>query len=218
MIPEGLENIPGLTDVYLFSNEITEIREGLLDSPSIISLYLYFNSIQILPSRLSAMPSLKNLDVSFNMINGEKNSTVISELTDRLSAFHHSFQLPVLSVGIYPPDSDESRCNVMWNQIDQFSNEEGSYSVVKYVIERRIDETASPEALVVSLPGEGGDAPQEGTDVPQETAQPQEGQQETPEGESQDQTVITVPSEFEVIGEVDGTVFNFYDIRHNTLF
>ena len=211
-IPEGLENIPTLTDVYLFSNDIKEIRDGLMDSNSIISLYLYFNSIQVLPSKLVTMTSLKNLDVSFNMISVEKNSTVVSDLSDTLSAFHHSFQLPVLTVGIYPPDGEGTRCNVIWNQIDQFSNEEGSYSVVKYVIERRIDETASPEALVVTSPPET----QEGTGeegVPQEGA-PQEGepsQDASQEGEGGEGAVTVLPNEFEVIGEVDGTVSNFYD-------
>lgn len=203
-VPEGLEKIPTLTDVYLFSNEITEIRDGLMDSSSIISLYLYFNSIQVLPSKLVTMPSLKNLDVSFNMISVDKNSTVIADLSDSLSAFHHSFQLPVLTVGIYPPDGEGTRCNVIWNQIDQFSNEEGSYSVVKYVIERRIDETASPEALVVTVPS---GTEEEGTQ--QEGAPQQEG--EPQQGEGQETEVTVLPNEFEVIGEVDGTVSNFYD-------
>ncbi|MBQ1466011.1 MAG: leucine-rich repeat domain-containing protein [Eubacteriaceae bacterium] len=217
-VPEGLEKIPTLTDVYLFSNEITEIRDGLMDSSSIISLYLYFNSIQVLPSKLVTMPSLKNLDVSFNMISVDKNSTVIADLSDSLSAFHHSFQLPVLSVGIYPPDGEGTRCNVIWNQIDQFSNEEGSYSVVKYVIERRIDETASPEALVVTSSSgtEEEGTQQEGTaqeGEPQEGA-PQEGapqQESSQQEEGQTPEVTVLPNEFEVIGEVDGTVSNFYD-------
>lgn len=221
-IPEGLENIPTLTDVYLFSNEITEIRDGFMDSPSVISLYLYFNSIQVLPSKLLDMPSLKNLDVSFNMITNDKNSTVISALTDSLSAFHHSFQLPVLSVGIYPPETDDARCNVIWNQIDQFSNEEGSYSVVKYVIERRIDESASPDALVVTVPQDGtvsqdGAVPKEdegateGGDAAED--QPSQDTQNAPEGGAQEQsgTVMVLENEFEVIGEVDGTVSSFND-------
>lgn len=214
-LPADIQSLPVLTELSLSHNKITQIGEEIIQLESLERLDISFNLLRSIPQNLAALPELGVLDVNFNYISSDgDNASILKNTNSEIENFYYSLQLPEFDVMLYD-DFNSSNGKLKWDGILNTTSDEGSYSVSKYVIERK--EYVDPAEIKKDdsdLDQSVDDASglDNGEDVPDTSNVPTSDAtagNETPQGE--DTAVDTFENEFVVIAELEPTVNEFID-------
>lgn len=207
-LPTGIETLPVLSELSVSNNNIELIDESIAGLQTLERFDISFNKLNDIPESISEMPALKVFDINFNFIktNGD-NADKLKKIDENTDNFYYTLQLPEFEVCLYEDfNSDSGRLE--WNSVESISSSEGSYNVVKYVVERKeivndiSDEannnvTSDIDSTTVVNSDEDlnlGNGTDENADNPQDSADPE-----------------VKENVFTVIGEVEPAYHEFVD-------
>lgn len=217
-LPTDIQSLPVLTELSLSHNKITQIGEEIIQLESLERFDISFNLLKSIPQNLASLPELSVLDVNFNYISSDgDNASILKNTNSEIENFYYSLQLPEFDITLHD-DFNSSSGKLKWDGILNTTSDEGSYSVSKYVIERKeyIDPTevkkedSDSDQSVDNVSGTDNGEDIVDTDNTSDTAVPDDtAENDTPSGE--DATVDTSENEFVVIAELEPTVNEFID-------
>lgn len=201
-LPGGIEALGLLSEVSISHNKIEEISESISLLQSLERFDISFNLLTDIPENISEISGLQMLDVNFNFIdiNGDV-ADKLKKMDSSIDNFYYSLQLPEFEVHLYN-DYDTVAGRLEWTSVIGNSSNDGSYSVVKYVIERKdyVDEVELPSEVADDALSDAS----ENMDSDDNVAENDEDISDIPEEEPK-------LNEFEVIGETEASICEFVD-------